>query len=66
MNNFISCSPTRFAFGRDREQDVGARMKRFGGTKVLTLCRGNGRQGNLTGFTALNEEHCANIYRLML
>ena len=33
---------------------------------VESLCRGNGRQGTLTGFTTLNEEDCANIYRLML
>jgi alcohol dehydrogenase YqhD (iron-dependent ADH family) len=33
---------------------------------VHSLCRGNGRQGSLTGFTTLNEEDCANIYRLML
>jgi alcohol dehydrogenase YqhD (iron-dependent ADH family) len=33
---------------------------------VHSLCRGNGRQDSLTGFTTLNEEDCANIYRLML
>ena len=35
MNNFNFYSPTSFAFGKDREQDVGALVKRFGGTKVL-------------------------------
>ena len=35
MNNFNFYSPTYFAFGKDREQDVGALVKRFGGTKVL-------------------------------
>ena len=35
MNNFDFYSPTYFAFGRDREQDAGALVKRFGGTKVL-------------------------------
>ena len=35
MNNFNFYSPTFFAFGRDREQDAGALVKRFGGTKVL-------------------------------
>ena len=35
MNNFNFYSPTYFAFGRDREQDAGALVKRFGGTKVL-------------------------------
>ena len=32
---------------------------------VDSLCHGNGRQGSLSGFTTLNEEDCANIYRLM-
>ena len=41
MNNFDFYSPTYFAFGKDRERDVGALVKRFGGgsapsgTKVL-------------------------------
>ena len=35
MNNFDFYSPTYFAFGKDREQDAGALVKRFGGTKVL-------------------------------
>ncbi len=35
MDNFNFYSPTFFAFGKDREQDVGALVKRFGGTKVL-------------------------------
>jgi len=41
MNNFDFYSPTYFAFGRDREQDAGALVKRFSGhsapgkTKVL-------------------------------
>ncbi|MBQ3304426.1 MAG: iron-containing alcohol dehydrogenase, partial [Clostridia bacterium] len=35
MNNFNFYSPTYFAFGRDREQDVGTLVKRFGGSKVL-------------------------------
>ena len=34
-NNFDFYSPTYFAFGKDREQDAGALVKRFGGTKVL-------------------------------
>ena len=33
---------------------------------VESLCRGNGRQGSLTGFTTLNEEDCTKIYQLML
>ncbi len=35
MNNFNFYSPTYFAFGRDREQDAGTLVKRFGGSKVL-------------------------------
>lgn len=35
MENFNFYSPTFFAFGKDREQDCGALVKRFGGTKVL-------------------------------
>ena len=35
MNNFTFYSPTYFAFGRDTENDAGAYVKRFGGTKVL-------------------------------
>ena len=38
MNNFNFYSPTFFAFGKDRERDTGALVKRFGGgsgAKVL-------------------------------
>lgn len=35
MDNFNFYSPTFFAFGRDRENDCGQLVKRFGGTKVL-------------------------------
>lgn len=35
MNNFDFYSPTYFAFGKDREQDAGTLIRRFGGTKVL-------------------------------
>ena len=34
MDNFNFYSPTYFAFGKDREQDAGALVKRFGGSKV--------------------------------
>ena len=33
---------------------------------VDMLCNGDGRPGSITGFVTLNEEDCANIYRLML
>ena len=35
MNNFDFYSPTYFAFGRGRENEVGDLVKRFGGTRVL-------------------------------
>ena len=35
MNNFTFYSPTFFAFGKDTENEAGAYVKRFGGTKVL-------------------------------
>lgn len=34
MNNFDFYSPTYFAFGKGREQDTGALVRRFGGKKV--------------------------------
>lgn len=33
---------------------------------VEMLCYGDGRTGSISGFVTLNEEDCANIYRLML
>ena len=46
MNSFNFYSPTFFAFGKDREQDVGALVKRFcggpGEPKVL-IHYGGGR-----------------------
>ncbi len=35
MDNFNFYSPTFFAFGKDRENEVGSLVKRFGGSKVL-------------------------------
>lgn len=35
MNNFNFYSPTFFAFGKDKEAEAGALVKRFGGSKVL-------------------------------
>ena len=35
MENFNFYSPTYFAFGKGKESEVGALIKRFGGTKVL-------------------------------
>ncbi|MBR1911892.1 MAG: iron-containing alcohol dehydrogenase [Treponema sp.] len=33
---------------------------------VHVLCRGDGRDGSISGFVTLNEEDCTNIYKLML
>lgn len=35
MDNFNFYSPTEFVFGRDRENECGKYVKKFGGTKVL-------------------------------
>ena len=35
MNNFSFYSPTYFAFGKDKEAEAGALVKRFGGSRVL-------------------------------
>ena len=35
MNNFNFYSPTYFVFGKERENEVGKYVKRFGGTRVL-------------------------------
>lgn len=35
MNNFDFYSPTYFLFGKDRENEAGKMIKKFGGTKVL-------------------------------
>jgi alcohol dehydrogenase YqhD (iron-dependent ADH family) len=35
MNNFTFYSPTFFAFGKDTENEAGAYVKQFGGSKVL-------------------------------
>ena len=35
MNNFTFYSPTKFVFGKDTENQAGALVKDFGGSKVL-------------------------------
>lgn len=35
MENFNFYSPTEFVFGKDRENECGAMVKKYGGTKVL-------------------------------
>lgn len=40
MNSFDFYSPTYFVFGRDRETEAGAYVKKFGGSRVLVLYGG--------------------------
>ena len=35
MDNFNFYSPTEFVFGKDRENECGELVKKYGGTKVL-------------------------------
>ena len=35
MDNFNFYSPTEFVFGRDRENETGKYVKKYGGTRVL-------------------------------
>ena len=35
MENFDFYAPTYFAFGKGKEKEVGALVKKFGGSKVL-------------------------------
>lgn len=58
MENFTFYSPACFVFGKDAENQAGALVK--------SLCRGDGRTGSISGFVTLNEDDCANIYRLMV
>ena len=37
MNNFDFYSPTYFVFGRDRENETGKYVKKFGGSRVKKL-----------------------------
>ena len=50
--------PKNFAELGAKEEDIPYLVK--------TLCRGNGRDGSISGFVTLNEEDCGNIYRLMV
>ena len=56
---FISIGmPRNFAELGAKEEDIPALVK--------ALCRGDGRQGSISGFVTLNEEDCAKIYQLMV
>ena len=56
---FVSIGmPRNFAELGAKEEDIPVLVK--------SLCRGDGRQGSISGFVTLNEDDCANIYRLMV
>ncbi|MGI6108903.1 MAG: iron-containing alcohol dehydrogenase [Eubacteriaceae bacterium] len=40
MDNFTFCSPTEFVFGRDTENQTGALVKKYGGSRVLLVYGG--------------------------
>ena len=50
--------PRNFAELGAREEDIPA--------LVHALCRGDGRQGSISGFVELNEEDCMKIYQMMV
>ncbi|MDY3986132.1 iron-containing alcohol dehydrogenase [Dysosmobacter sp.] len=58
MNNFTFYSPTLFAFGDGEEQNTGALVRRFGGTKVLLVYGGGSvkRNGAYDAVTASLRE----------
>ena len=50
--------PTNFAELGAKEEDIPK--------LVSVLCRGDGRNGSISGFVTLNEEDCEKIYRMMV
>lgn len=58
MDNFVFYSPTLFAFGDGEEKNVGALVRRFGGTKVLLVYGGGSvkRNGAYEAVTASLKE----------
>ena len=56
---FISIGmPKNFAELGAREEDIPK--------LVEALCRGDGRNGSISGFVTLNEEDCTRIYQMMV
>jgi len=57
MDNFNFYSPTEFVFGKDRENEAGTMIKKFGGTKVLVHFGGGSavKNGLLSRVTASLE-----------
>ncbi|MBQ5340847.1 MAG: iron-containing alcohol dehydrogenase [Oscillospiraceae bacterium] len=60
LENFLRSigMPLSFAEIGAREEDIPK--------LVQSLCYGNGRNGSISGFVTLNEEDCANIYKMMV
>ncbi len=58
MNQFDFCSPTRFVFGKEREREAGAYVKRYGGSRVLVHFGGESakKSGLLDRVTASLEQ----------
>ena len=50
--------PGNFAELGAREEDIPK--------LVEVLCRGDGRDGSISGFVTLNEEDCTKIYKMMV
>ena len=50
--------PKNFAELGAKEEDIPA--------LVNTLCRGDGREGSISGFVTLDESDCTKIYHLMI
>lgn len=46
MNNFDFFSPTHFVFGKDRENEAGSFVKKFGGTRVLVHFGGSSAESS--------------------
>ena len=65
MENFTFYSPTKFVFGKGTESQAGELVKAFGGSKVL-IHYGDGRDGTISGFVTLDENDCAEIYKMMI
>jgi len=60
LRNFLVSigMPKNFAELGAKEEDIPA--------LVNALCRGDGREGSISGFVTLDEEDCAKIYRMMI
>ncbi len=60
MSRFFSSlgMPRNFAELGAKEEDIPVLVK--------ALCRGDGREGSISGFVTLDEEDCTKIYRMML